>query len=181
MKRNRNSGMWEYLKASGALDKGEDAIAAAKKDWRRIYNTRYKAARKQRIVPHVVSLSSDENGHLQLHAKKHDMNVSEFIKKCAIAYVDLAYLVRDQGTIRKIEALLIRSLSALEEISRGEKKSWFGKGNDLENAKRIVTTLRADVMRELTKPSLLMTAVRDNPGKWQAILNLINDSQEHRS
>jgi hypothetical protein len=180
MKSKRNGGIWEYLKSTGALDKGEDAILAAKKEWKRIYNTRYKAERRKRIVSHVISLSQDEDRHLKLDAKKHDMNVSEFIKRSAMAYTDVAYVVRDQGTIRKMESLLIRSLSALEEIGRGEKKSWFAKGSDLDDAKRIVATLRADVMRELMKPALLMTAVRDNPAKWQEILKLINDSKEHR-
>ena len=174
--------MWEYLKASGALDKGEEAIVAAKKQWKKIYNTRYKAEQRKFKSLHVVNLLPVEKERLEINARKLGIGVTEYIKKSAIAYGDLTYVIHDPATVRKIEAMLVRSLSALEEISRGEKKKgWFSSINELDDAKKIVDTLRADVMRELTKPDLLMTTIKNSPQKWQDILNLINDSKEHRS
>jgi hypothetical protein len=59
--------------------------------------------------------------------------------------------------------------------------SRFGRSNELDEVKKVIATLRSVVMRELTKPDLLMTAVRNNPDKWQDILNLIHDNKNDRS
>ncbi|MBS1683999.1 MAG: hypothetical protein JSS76_04550 [Bacteroidetes bacterium] len=180
MKR-KTLGMWEHLKATGALDKGDDAIEAAKKEWRKIYNTRYKAERRKTISLHVVSLRPDERRMMAMCAKQHNASVTPFIKKAAIAYAEGIYLVHDSATIRKIEAVLVRSLSALEDISRGEKKKgWLGKVSDASDAKKVVTSLRTEVMRELAKPDLLITAIKNNPNRWQDILNVIHDSKDDR-
>jgi hypothetical protein len=182
MKSKSTSGMWEYLKTTGALDKGDDAIRAAKNEWKKIYNKNWKAEKRKTTSLHVVSLIPAEKRLLSVSAKDHNLGVTEYIKKAALSYADFTYVVHEAVTVRKIEAILIRSFSTLEEISRGEnKKRWFSRGNELDEVKKVIATLRTDVMCELTKPDLLMAAVKNNPDKWQDILNLIHDSKDHRS
>lgn len=169
--------MWEYLKATGVLDKGEDAIRAAKKEWRKIYDTRYKAERRRHVSQHVVSLLPDERRLLAAGAARHGLGVAAFLKKSAIAYATQTYLVHDPATVRKIESLLVRCLSALERINMDAGKGgWLSRKGSANDAKEAVEALRADIYRELRKPDLLVAAILANPDRWDEIKRLIHDS-----
>lgn len=173
--------MWKYLCESGALDKGEGAINEAKREWRRMYDRRYKAERRKRKHEHIVTLGPKDNERIAKAAKAHNATVAEFLRATCIAYLDKCYVSYGNATLRNIEALMVRSLSALEEIGRKDgKRRWFA-AEGIEDAKRTTQALRAEVTRELSKAEPLLEAIRNNPQAWMDILNLISDdSKKHR-
>lgn len=177
----RSDKFWAYLESSGALDQGPEAIEKAKIEYRRIYHREYRAQRRQKLAEHVVSFEPAEESLIKEAAKGCNLTVADFIKTASLSYLNNSFVPLNLTATRKIEACLIRSLSALERISKEQNnKGWFGRSNDYENVKAIVRELRIEVQRELYNPDRLITAVMNAPGQWPEILKAItNDTKDH--
>ena len=172
--------MWEYLKESGVLDYGSDEdIAKARLEFTRKRDREYKAKRRLKMREHVVRLDMDEGKRVALEAQKYGMFITNFLKWSCLAYMNKIYLVPDTKSVRKIEACVVRTLSAIERISAREyKNTWFGRGNDFNELKELVSELRNEIKKELQKPDLLIHAIVNNPAQWEEILKVINDNKD---
>jgi len=182
MKSKQHSGVWAYLIATGVLDKGTEAIAAARCEYWRTYDRELKAKRRLEIKGHTVNLTPEEHHLIAEGAKKHNLSIPAFLKMASLAYMSNVYVVQDSVSVRKIESVLVRSLTAIERISkRDESKNWFAKDNDFTELRKIIVDMRAQVTRELLHPDPLMTAISKNPGRWDEILKYIgNDFKDNR-
>ncbi|CAM6002396.1 unnamed protein product [Sphagnum balticum] len=111
------------LRPCGALDKGDEAIALARREYWRQYDREYKAQRRSKNKEHVVNLEPKEYEIISEGAKKHSLSIPVFLKMASLAYLNHTYVSPESASVRKIEAVLVRCLTAIERISsRKEKK-----------------------------------------------------------
>lgn len=173
--RKRTGSIWEYLKSiPDLLEKGDTGeIAAARQEYWRIKNRQYQAARRVKGKEVKICLTSKEWQILANSAKQHHTSVSGFTKQASLAYINQTYVVPDIIRIKKMEALLLRSLTAMERIATKEKKGWLTKPNDYDELKAVVYDLQSSLKKELQEPSLLLSVIAAHPEVWEDIKKII--------
>lgn len=174
MSRKPKGSVWEYLKSvPGLLERGDkDEIAAERQKYWRIKNAEYQRARRTKVKEIRVAYTPAEMRQLARDAHMHNSTLPDYIRKSSLAHASQGYVAPDVLTLRKIEALMLRSLTAIERIAAKERRTLFGKGN-YEEVRNSVNEMRAVVRKELTHPDLILRAVANNPQMWAEIKKIV--------
>ena len=149
-RRGKHSALWEFLDASGVLEKGCDAeIKAVKKAYRKKYFTEYKHRQRQNKKEFAVRFekSSGELGRMQDAAVKHHLSVPAFIKSAAHAYLERTYIVPNRLMVAHLEQLLSDCLNEIKTIAVNKERFWE-REQKLDRIERCIVTLE-DRMNEV--------------------------------
>lgn len=179
MKGKANNALWQHLLDSGVLETGDKiAIANAKKEWRRNKDKERKRRERAAKHEHIVALSLVEEDRIANEAQKHGQSISNMVRVAALAYLDNAYIPSNVTTLYHIEALVKRSLTAIEQIAQKDK-SWLSGQRNYSDVKEVVQAVYELVKDEITKPKTLDNAIvqmaKDSPAFRQRILNLLQN------
>src|ERR1043165_6327503 len=99
LRKGRNSKLWEYLDASGILEKGSDEeIEAVKRTYWKKYFFEYKKKQRNSKPEYSVYFSKENGEHQTIEhaAKQHHLTVTAFIHSAALAYIRQTYIVPDK-------------------------------------------------------------------------------------
>lgn len=119
----RNSGLWEYLKTTGVLDRGNPKeIEAAKRQYRKRYHQEYKRNRRAKHPEVTVVMDRVTYGQLNKAAAMHHQSLATFLREASVHYVQQRYLVPDPGLVAAFAQRLRICASDINLIARHVKK-----------------------------------------------------------
>lgn len=167
--------IWDYLKSiPGLLEKGDkEEIAEARRAYWRMKNKQYQDQRKKRGKDVKVWFTAKEWKIIEQAAKAHNVSAGHFIRESSLAYVAQIFVVPDVTAVRKIEALFLRMLTAIQEVEAKDGKGWLSRTNDYDALKQIVKSMRHEFTQKYGHPDLLLKVIRDHPEVWPDIKNLM--------
>lgn len=156
MRSRRNSPMWEYLEASGVLEKGSDEeIKAVKKAYRKKYFLEFKQKQRRNKPEYTVTLSktSGELGRITEAAKKHHLSVPALLKRATFAYLERRYIVPNRLMVAHLEQLLSDCLNEIKSISHTKERFWE-REQKLDRIERRIEKLESQVNELFQNPTL---------------------------
>lgn len=109
--------MWEYLEAQGVLERGDDEIKAAKKEYRRLYNRHLKRKLRQERKEYHPLFSREENQLLEKEAALHDKSVTQLIHDTSLAYLRQEFVIPNPGQVAELEVLLAKAYSEIQRAA----------------------------------------------------------------
>lgn len=176
-KPRRQSGLFDYLAASGALDLGSDAIEAGKRAYALKYKREYMQRHRQKRKEYRFVCTPEEEKLLQAAIKRHQCKESVFIKQAVLATVNQAYLLPDASTINSIKQTMLTTQSKIRRIAERDK-GWFGTGK-YGDVKDAISELQQTIHAAFAQPPRLEDALREqlrsSPSFRQTILNIISE------
>jgi len=119
--------MWEYLGASGVLERGiEEEIKAVKKAYRKKYLLEFKQKQRKNKQEYIVHFSktNGEQGRILGAAKKRNLSVPAFLISAAFAYLERTYIVPNRLMVANLEQLLSDCLNEIKSISKTKERFW---------------------------------------------------------
>ncbi len=156
MLRRKNSPMWEYLEASGVLEKGSDEeIKAVKKDYRKKYFLEFKQKQRRNKPEYTVHFtkSNGELGRIVAAAKKHHLTVPALLKSAAFAYLERTYIVPNRLMVAHLEQLLSDCLNEIKSISHTKERFWE-REQKLDRIERRIQKLESQMNEVFRNPTL---------------------------
>ncbi len=156
MRRRKNSPFWEYLEASGVLEKGSDVdIKTVKRAYRKKYLLEFKRSQRQKRPEFTVRFSKD-NGELERilqAANRHQLSVPAFLKSAAFAYLERTYIVPNRLLVARLEQLLSDCLNEIKSISNHKERFWE-RETKLERIEKRIIKLEGEVSDLFHNPTL---------------------------
>lgn len=156
MRRRKNSPMWEFLEASGVLEKGSDEeIKAVKKAYRKKYFLEFKQKQRRNKPEYTIHFSkpSGELGRITEAAKKHHLSVPAFLKSAAFAYLERTYIVPNRLMVAYLEQLLSDCLNEVKAISKTKERFWE-REQKLDRIEKRIEKLESQVNELFCNPTL---------------------------
>lgn len=153
----------EYLDASGVLVNGTDAeIKAARRAYRKIYQTEYKRKQRKEKPEFAVHLSREngEYNRITIAARKSKMSVQSFLKSATLAYISKTYLVPDRGLIANLAGLLSDCLNEVQQITRPKAANSWQLQEKYESIEKRIDDLDMKITRLFSEPPEIAEAVR---------------------
>ena len=148
--------MWDYLEASGVLEKGSDEeIKAVKKSYRKKYFLEFKK-QQRRTKPEFTVHFSKTDGELNRicqAAKRHQLTVPAFLKSAAFAYIERTYLVPNKLMVAHMEQLLADCLNEIKSIVH-TKERWWEREQKLDRIEKRIIKLEEQVNLLFRNPTL---------------------------
>lgn len=156
MHKLKNSPFWEYLEASGVLEKGSDEeIKAVKKAYRKKYFTEYKRSQRKRNAEFTVVLSKFDGVFERINnaATKHHLSIPAFLKKAALAYLEKIYIVPNRLMVANLEQLLSNCLNEIKGITYS-KERWWEREHKLDRIEKRIAKLETEMNALFQNPAL---------------------------
>jgi hypothetical protein len=155
-KRSRKA-LWEYLKSTGALNTGDEAvIKVAKQAYRKQYLLEFK--RRQRQSKHEFNVTfSNANGEydrIAQGARRHKMSVTSFVRKAALAYLDRTFVVPNAMQVAKLEQVLSDCLNEVKTIVRAREKFFWERERKLDALERCIARMEEKIDEALRRPTM---------------------------
>ena len=105
MKNNRHTAFYAYMEPF--FEKGDsNAIAQAKKEYRRKYKAAWRNAKRKKDKEITTSWAKDEYKELKTVANHHKQNIARFVKESATAYMNQRFIYPDETLLRKTTQIL---------------------------------------------------------------------------
>lgn len=169
----------DYLNRSGVLATGDRAaIAAAKREYRRVYMRRYKRERRNRLREVVLSLDNGEYNRLARFAKRNGYSVPKFLLHLAETHMEGTPIIQHPDRFDTLHLLLAKTHS---EVVYMADKIEGEVSDDLERLKGRILELE-NKLDELSHPkdleshlSALMETEGKDRGYW--VLERVLDKQ----
>ena len=139
------------MDGAGVLDKGDEAIADARRRYKQIYSAKWRKNQRKVTKQFTIAFTPIEAKDLLEAAKKHKRSRTRFIKDSCLAYMNKRYLVPDVLAIRSIEQALVMIYNILKKLS-DETSLPFQIGTDLLKQ---MSDLEHKVLVELHNPKTL--------------------------
>lgn len=156
MRRRKKSLFWDYLDASGVLEKGSDEeIKAVKKAYRKKYFLEFKQDQRKNKPEFTVHFDKN-NGELERiteAAKKHQQSIPGFIKNAAFAYLEQRYIVPNRLMVAHLEQILSDCLNEIKSISTRKERFWE-REEKLDRIEKRIGSLESAMMDAFHNPSL---------------------------
>lgn len=178
MKRKGTGGVYDYLASiPGLLERGNpEEIAQARREYWKMRQKGYAAKRRMQFKVVKVELSPKDYERLRKEAMVYLCPLAVFLRRSSLSYVDLVYCVPNEQSVRKVEAMLVRTLSAVEKIAQKGKKSWLSFGQ-YETVKDAIEEMRKEAKMILANPALLEDAVRAHPELWESLKRIMQSKE----
>ncbi len=154
MKRKRSK-MWEYLEASGVLEKGnENEIKAIKREYRKKYYLEYKRMSRTEMPEYTIRLSKKNGEYSKIlnASRKHKRTVTRFIRESALAYIDQRFLVPDPILIADLEIILSNCLNEINKIVDKKTNFIWGTENKIESIEKRIIKLEQEINEVFRNP-----------------------------
>ncbi len=152
----------------------QEAILLAKKEYTRMYKTKWKKESRKLKKEVTVSLSQDEYKQFKMEAKRHELPLSRYIKRSAQAYQDKTYLVPGIDNIQKMIQLVTMMYLLVEgydEENKDEDKFSILK-YDLD---KLGTELRHTFLSPITVEQAIEKKILQDPHYRESILSFIQN------
>ncbi len=156
MRRKKASPLWEYLEASGVLEKGTDEeIKAVKREYRKNYLLSYKRTKRNDNKEYTISLKRGSREHSLLfkNAKVHSLSVPTFIYQSALAYLEQKYLVPNPYQVAEMEQMISECLNEIREIATRRDRFFWDAEMKLERVEKRIIKLEESVNQLFRNPS----------------------------
>ncbi|PCI18898.1 hypothetical protein COB64_04500 [Candidatus Wolfebacteria bacterium] len=145
--------MWQFLDDSGVLDNGTDAeIKEVKREYRKLYLTKWKRDRRLNHPEFTISLNKDENELIALQAIKHNRSCTAYLKAAALAYTNKTYVVPNTDQLARLEQTLGAVYNSVDTIAQARQDTLFARERDFVQLKRIIERLEIQVSSALRNP-----------------------------
>jgi hypothetical protein len=158
MRRNRHSKLWEYLEASGVLEKGSDEeIKAVKRAYRKKYFLEYKKKQRSSKPEYTIKFSKSNGEHatVTLAAKRHKLTVTAFIHSATLAYLRNSYIVPDRIQIARLELLLSECLNEIKTLVKPKKRFFWEREQKFERIEKRIEKLEVQINEIFRNPPML--------------------------
>ena len=158
MSKNRtNKGLWEYLEATGVLEKGTDEeIKAVKHAYRKKYLLTFKQ-RQRAIKPEYTinfSKKTGEYDRVAQAATRHNMSLTAFTRSSVLAYLDRTYVVPNSAQIARLEQNLSECLNEIKTITQTKEKYFWEREQKLEAIEKRIEKLEVQINTIFRTPPL---------------------------
>lgn len=156
----KSSPFWDYLDASGVLEKGSDEeIKAVKRQYRKQYLLRYKRTKRNDSKEYTISIKkeSHELSKVTKEAKRHGMPVPTFILNALYAYMERKYIVPNPYQVASLEQLLSECLNEIRSIAQSRDRFFWDAEMKLERIEKKVIQLEKIIEEALRNPTPLPT------------------------
>ncbi len=181
-KLRKNSGLYQFLESKGVLDQGKEKIDAAKKEYRRLYQSTYKKRYREKVCEHTVSFKPIEEKRISQLAREHGMKSAEYVRQSALAYAEKRYLVPRTESIVRVhqQVALMRT-----QIARVSEKSGFFQRDKSESIEQLLFSLENEIRSSLLNPKDIEAAIKDfmqsHPEDFRNLMKKImsNDREVH--
>lgn len=157
-KNRHNQGLWDYLEASGVLEKGTDEeIKAVKRAYRKKYLLEFKRRQRSNQPEYNITFSKANGDYQRIEraAHRHKMSVTAFVRKAALAYLDRTYVVANAEQIARLELLLADCLNEIKTFVHKKEKFFWERDNKLEKVEHMIEKLERQIDEALRHPQLL--------------------------
>lgn len=139
----------DYLNRCGVLATGDrEAIAAAKREYRRAYMRRYKRERRSRLREVVLSLDGGEYAKLAKFAKRHGYSVPKFLLHLAETYIEGTPVTQHPDHFNDLHLLLAKIHSEVVYMADNVKGNVSG---ELDRLKERILEIEW-VLEDLSHP-----------------------------
>ncbi len=169
----KRSGVYSYLDAKGVLDKGEFAIARAKKEYWSNYKKEWRKRKLKVSKCFEVLLSENELSVIETCAKRHKKSITGYLKQAALCYSNQKYLVPDVLTINSIKERLIMLYASVQNLSE-ERKIGYA---DCKEITGLIKKIEETTSFLLTTPKLLEEKIKEevkrNLGYKEELIDLL--------
>ena len=155
--RKNKGAMWEYLEASGILEKGTDEeIKAAKKAYRKGYYLRYKRSQRKSKPEFIINFSNENGEHSKVKraAEKHKMTMTAFIRSSVLSYLDQRYLVPNTDQIASLEQILSQCLNEIQKLVGVKEKYYWAREEKFDAIEKRIEKLEFDIYQVFRHPPL---------------------------
>ncbi|MBK9477656.1 MAG: hypothetical protein IPP56_14500 [Bacteroidetes bacterium] len=157
MSKRNNNGLWEYLEATGVLEKGTDAeIKAAKLAFRKEYLLKYKQNQRNHKPEFTVNFSNTngEFSKVEHAANRHKMTITAFIRSAVMSYLDQSYIVPNSEQIIHLEQILSECLNQIQSIVKTREKYHWERDQKFESIEKIIIRLEVRINQIFRNPPL---------------------------
>lgn len=155
MRLKRSSPLWEYLEASGVLEKGTDEeIKAVKREYRKKYLLSYKRTKRNDNKEYTISLRKGGREHSLLikNAKVHSLTVPTFIYQSALAYIEQKYLVPNPYKVAELGQMLSECLNEIRAIATRRDRFFWDAEMKLERVEKRIIKLEESIDQLFRNP-----------------------------
>lgn len=155
MSKRSNTGLWEYLEASGVLEKGTDEeIKAVKQSYRKEYLLLYKRKQRASKPEFTVNFNSEDGEFARVSqaAKRHKMPITTFLRVAVMAYLEQTFIVPNVLQIAELEQLLSNCLNEVQSIVRTRERYHWEREQKLEAIEKIIIRLEEKVNQLFRNP-----------------------------
>lgn len=167
----------QYLAQMGALDIGDAAIEAAKKEYKRMYKRESKKRQRSHKKEYRPLFTKEEVLTIQSAARSHHKPISTFIHDAALAYIAQVFILPHPQEVRAIEKSLSRIYLDIRSIKEKMERREGNPRLELLEIMRRVEELERELVAFLRTPPLLTTLVSDalatTPHLRQGLLALL--------
>jgi uncharacterized protein (DUF1778 family) len=168
------SKLYQYLEQANVLTSGTDAhILAAKREYRRIYQTEWRKRKRADNQEITVTLNPHELQTITAAAKKHRRSRTQFCTEAALAYCNQAFVVPDVFMVNSIREQLLMTYTAVQKLFE-ENRIKYDLGKELLQR---IAGLETEVLQCLQQPKNLnkqiLEEIRKNPAYIDTLKNLL--------
>jgi hypothetical protein len=152
----------------------QEAILLAKKEYTRIYKTRWKKESRKRKKEVTISLSKEEYMQFKNEAKRHSLAVATYIKKATQAYQNKTYLVPAIDNMQKIIQLVTMMYLLVEGYE--EETNVTDKFSILKyELNKLETDLRYTFLSPITIEQAIEKKILNDPNYRETIISFIQN------
>ncbi len=94
----------------------EQAIATARKEYRRRYKTQWRKVKRKQIKEITTAWEKDEYKDLKDEARRHKESITRFIKRATVAYMNNRYVTPNEAQVTKVIQLLALAYNTISEL-----------------------------------------------------------------
>ena len=186
-KPKQNSGLYQYLKQLGVLEKGtEEEIKQARRDyWRerdKAYKKRKRAAQKREIV---LAFPADEINHIRFSAKAKGYTIHDYIRSCVKTDISRQMVIPHRSLVAEILQVMQQCNNQLEAIKKKETKGWLVISRTYENVETVLQQTENRIINLLKQPQslkeIITEAINRNPNTLDLLKSILTayDYQIH--
>ena len=155
MSRKNNSGLWEYLETLGVLENGTDEeIKAAKRAYRKDYLLKYKRIQRSHKPEFIINFSNEKGEYhrIRSEAKMHNMTITAFVKKAALAYLEQKFVVPNADQVIRIEQALSHCLNEIQAMVRVKDRFFWDKERKFGMIEKRIERLETEINQVFRNP-----------------------------
>lgn len=152
----------------------QEAILLAKKEYTRMYKTKWKKESRRLKKEVTISLSKEEYMQFKNEAKKHSLPLATYIKKATQAYQNKTYLVPAIDNMHKIIQLVTMMYMLVEGYE--EETTVTDKFSILKyELNKLETDLRHTFLSPITVEKAIEKKILHDPNYRESILSFIQN------
>ena len=157
------------------LDLGDEALAKARKDYKRKYSAQWRKQNRKKCKPYTLDYSPSEAKLVIDAARKHKSSTTAFIKKACFAYMNKRYLNQDAYTLNEIFQALTKNYSVIKNLIDDNVIQYQVGSTMLQQINRLETELDGLLRNPKSLEQWIIESIQENPKYKETIEQLLNN------